>query len=446
MPVTLSASGFWRYVCAALLIVAAMVASPARAQSPDYPRLAHYMGPAPLGDPGLQDYLAKLDWAVVTVWPGWRGAGGVTAEQALRAVKDRSPSTKLFVYVANNEIWDTTDSGDALQEVRSKVDAMGWWLYPAGSSGSRVKSTWGTVHYITNTTSFAPVDSSGRNWNDWFADWSVSTFVTPNPSVDGIFTDNVFWKPRVDGDWNRDGITDSQDSVQTQSWFRAGYRAYFDRMRRAMPAGKMVMGNVADWPEARRAGRQIGEFEGQLNGGVLEAVVGKPYSVESWAGWAEMMRWYRETLAQMADPRLMLFEQFGRIDDYQSMRYGLASCLMDDGYFQYADINGVNGAPWYDEYDVKLGRAISAPPTSAWSNGVYRRDFENGIALVNPKGNGSVTVQLETDYRLVSGRQAPTVNTGALTRSVSLNDRDGIILLRTTPRSRPLPPQRVVVD
>jgi hypothetical protein len=51
--------------------------------------------------------------------------------------------------------------------------------------------------------------------------------------------------------------------------------------------------------------------------------------------------------------------------------------------------------------------------------------------LVNPKGNGVRTVTLETNYVKIKGTQAPTVNSGATVRTVTLKDRDGIILLRT---------------
>jgi hypothetical protein len=441
------ASRIRRTLLAAAATFAATLGAQAPAANGEFPRLAHYLtGPAPLGDAPLQDYLAKLDWAVVNVWPGWRGSGGVTVEQALRGVKTRNPDTKLFIYVANNELHDSTDPGDAYSEVRAKVDAERWWLYSSGGAGSRVKSTWGTVHYILNTSDFSPRDSSGRNFNEWFVDWSISTYIANNPSVDGLFTDNVFWKPRVNGDWNRDGSSDGADSRTTQTVFRQGYASYFNRMKSRMPAGKMMLGNVADWPEARSAGSGIPELEGLLNGGVLEAAIGKSYSIESWGSWADLLSWYRGTLAQMGEPRLLLFEQFGRLDDYQSFRYGFTTALMDDGYFQYADINEQVKAVWFDEYDVNLGRAVSAPPAAAWSKGVYRRDFENGIALVNPKGNGAVEVDLGGEFRRIAGRQDPGVNSGQATTRVRLNDRDGIVLLRARPQARPLPPTNIAVE
>jgi len=103
------------------------------------------------------------------------------------------------------------------------------------------------------------------------------------------------------------------------------------------------------------------------------------------------------------------------------------------------------GLVWFDEYDAKLGQAVQAPATTAWQNGVYRRDFENGIALVNPRGNGPREVTLEEDFKRIAGKQAPAVNNGQVTRKVQLNDRDGIILLRLKPTSAPSAPKLVGV-
>ncbi len=143
-----------------------------------------------------------------------------------------------------------------------------------------------------------------------------------------------------------------------------------------------------------------------------------------------------------------MFNMGGNPTDYRGLRYGLTSCLMDDGYFTYNDLaKSYNGVVWFDEFDAKLGNATSKPPTSAWSSGVYRRDFENGIALVNPKGNGAKDVTLEEDFIAIKGTQDPAVNTGKTVRKVHLEDRDGIILMRTKPVTRrPAAPPAITVQ
>lgn len=135
----------------------------------------------------------------------------------------------------------------------------------------------------------------------------------------------------------------------------------------------------------------------------------------------------------------------GTTAEYQLMRYGLCTTLLDDGYF----CPGVTGYDWsllrwYDEYGDDsltqvnvprgyLGVALSARPTSpTWAQGtlgVWSRSFAGGIAIVNPRGNGAQTVTLPQSYQKLTGTQQPTVNSGSIISSVTLADGDGIILI-----------------
>jgi hypothetical protein len=137
---------------------------------------------------------------------------------------------------------------------------------------------------------------------------------------------------------------------------------------------------------------------------------------------------------------------------YQAARYGLASCLLDNGYYHYntAGQGGGRNVAWLDEMGVNLGAPTTGPNNpgnstysdgglTVWQNGVWRRDFTNGIALVNPKGNGPRTVTLETTYKHFSGTQNPSLNDGQSVTTVTLNDRDGVILLRTTAQAQTVP-------
>jgi hypothetical protein len=128
------------------------------------------------------------------------------------------------------------------------------------------------------------------------------------------------------------------------------------------------------------------------------------------------------------------------------MRYGLGTCLLDDGYYSFTDNTAqYYGVVWFDELDQKLGSGM-AKPTAAWQKGVWRRDFDNGIVLVNPKGNGQQTVTLETPYVKIKGSQDPATNNGQTVTSVTLKDRDGIMLLRTKPLIRPAAPSGFAVE
>jgi hypothetical protein len=415
------------------------------ADAPPFPRLAGVNNGSPhdYEDPAYQAKLAKLNFSMLNIWVGWETTHGMTMEAVVRNIKSINPASKVFLYENSMEV---ADGNAAAEPVFQKVDQMKWWAFPSGTDGQALLSPFGArnskENYLINTTLHTPRDSNGYQQWEWHARWVVQQYYKPNPSIDGFFEDNVFWRPRVDADWNRDGKIDLQTSPEAGRWLREGYRKRFELLHQLMP-GKLMIGNVSDWG---RSSAVLTELKGTLNGGIIEGTLGADYSPETWSTWAEMMRWYRKTMDAIAEPKLVAFHQAGSPTDYKALRYGLASCLLDNGYFAFTNpAAGYTGVVWFDEYDSKLGAAISPPATTAWQKGVYRRDFENGIALVNPKGNGPVEVTLEEDFRRLDGKQAPTVNNGQLTRKVLLQDRDGIILKRTKPQSAPTAPKLVAV-
>jgi hypothetical protein len=126
---------------------------------------------------------------------------------------------------------------------------------------------------------------------------------------------------------------------------------------------------------------------------------------------------------------------------------------MNDGYYAGDGVNGHSGTLsdilWFDEYDaggLRQGylvkptlNSLGAAQTSArWAYGplgVWARNFSGGIAIVNPKGNGSQTLSLQDlggpAWKKIKGTQDPTTNNGQdVDGSITLADRDGIILLR----------------
>jgi hypothetical protein len=101
---------------------------------------------------------------------------------------------------------------------------------------------------------------------------------------------------------------------------------------------------------------------------------------------------------------------------------------------------------WFDELDnagsnpAYLGQPREAFRTGPrWLKGpigVWAREFDGGIAIANPKGNGTQTVTVadlggSSLWKRLLGTQAPIINNGLnVTSDITLNERDGIILLR----------------
>lgn len=407
-------------------------------QGPRFPRLGAY----PIG--GAQGYDAsafrdrarKYHVVIVTHWPGWQTSRSMTMAQVVNDIKTRSTvGTKVFTYVVQNEQPTTLSSNDAYYPVWQKLNSERWWLYPTGTSGTPVASTYPGASQINNTN-FTHADASGKNWIQWKTDFDLGFDVVgdskdaPDPYLDGFFLDNVFWKPRVDGDFNVDGTTDSQSNATVAQWLREGAKSYFDYVRSRWPGGKSLqLGNIADWGDPSAV---LTPLDQVVDGGVMEGLIGESWSVETWGGFTQMMAWYRKMIDACRAPKLAIFGQNKWASgDYRSMRYGLASTLMDDGYF-YLDDGNYDPAhlAWFDEFDFDLGYPLQTRREAAWSQGVWRRDFDNGIVLVNPKGNGPRTVSLGGTYRKLAGAQDPATNDGSTVTSVTLADRDAIILRR----------------
>jgi hypothetical protein len=413
------------------LLAAVALAQVYVASAQSFPRIGAFLLSHPQDFDQHEAQIAKLGVVVLGMYRTWRGAGGQTPQQVIAAIKAINPNIRIFIYTNINELQYPNSASGANADL-APIDTNRWWLYTSGTSGSMVRSSYGGSLYEINTTTYTKPDSGGQQYLAWKAARDNSVFVTPNPSVDGLFLDNVFWAPRVDGDWTLSGTTQLHTNPTTQQIYRDGMAAYINQLKALIGSGKYVIGNVADWG----TNNAITGYQGVLQGGVMEALVGEKYSYEAWGGWAMMMAYYQRVTSATAAPQLLIFDQHDASStDYQSMRYGLTSCLVGGNAYYFFNVGGGGGKTlhFFDEYNSNLGAATASPPTAAYQNGVWRRDFQNGIALVNPKGNGSQTVTLETSYKHLSGTQVPTINNGTTVTTVNLDDRDGVILLRLAP-------------
>ena len=109
-------------------------------------------------------------------------------------------------------------------------------------------------------------------------------------------------------------------------------------------------------------------------------------------------------------------------EDEQTMRFGLATMLMGDGYFGYdCGTAGRGNWWWYKEYDAPLGHPKG--PASRNADGTWQRAFEGGTVVVNGTMYDAV-VKLPARWRDVS--------TGRVGSQFTLPQFDGRIFLPTT--------------
>jgi hypothetical protein len=334
------------------------------------------------------------------------------------AIKALNPSIKLGNYVIMNEARASAQANDADYPAVQELNNNHLWAY---SQPGSTLTTWTTAYptYEVNITAWAPKDASNLPWTTWKAQWDNSTLFQ-GTGFDYVFVDNVFYQPRVAADWQRTGSNQSASDPTIQAAYRQGYAAYWARLR-ALNSGLKIIGNVdSDLSQP--------EFSQQLDGAFNECMLGRSWSLEAWGGWQTMMARYRATLANTRAPHDVVLQACGTTADPALARYGIASALMDNGYFAFT-ADGTAVPPWFDEYGAPLGSAVDAPPTAATASGIWMRRYSNGIALVNPTST-TLSIDIGSGYRHLQGSVDPAVNDGQPVSTVTLGPRSGLIVVK----------------
>jgi len=412
-----------------------------------FPRLGGYqIGATPYdgyGDPEYHKQIARLDYAII-------GSAQSSANEAAAAIRRSNPNIILAKYRSLMEVSET-NRGIAEQR-RSKVsaergpnstNAHDWWA--RDFSGNHV-SNWPN-NWTVNITNWVQPDANGDRFPQWAAKQDHDIWLK-NDTWDGLFEDTVYSQPRGEtADWSGGR---ERDSAKIKSAFRMGHQAYWNELRRLRPDMFVFVNH--DWyrfESASATGRlDMPEYAQKTHGGLLEIILRSSDLDNPRTDWKDVMRYYRRSMTYFADPNLTLFMVGGEADNWRFFRYAFATCLMNDGYFDYGpDGNHQYGTvTWFDEFDLAgtagtdwLGLAIDPPPESAWQSGVWRRGFEGGVALVNPKGNGAKTVTVEAGLSRIAGKQDSQVNNGQPASQITLQDGAGIILVRDSSVRAPAP-------
>lgn len=339
--------------------------------------------------------------------------------ELLKRLRVLNPNITILAYITSEEIKSNSASGS--EPMRKKLAsgiAPDWYLNK--SNGSPLQFWPGTS--MLNVTNLAPA-AGGQRWNTYLPQF-VANNILSSGLWDGVFYDNgwdsISWFSGADVDFNRDGVADPNVD---QTW-REGMETLYNETKRLVGNKYLVVTNVNG-----------NAYLGLVNGVMVENFPSK--------GWPASMKLYADSVQQSSlwpAPRLSIInsntKNKGAEQSYQAMRYGLTSALLSDGYysFDYGDTNHAQ-TWWYDEYNVKLGSASSgATSVSGQTNfaagSAWRRDFNGGIALVNPT-NQTVTVDLGGEYEKIIGTQDKVVNNGEVVTSVDVPPQDGLVMLKT---------------
>jgi hypothetical protein len=446
-----SRSAFGRAVaavvaCCAVILAGASISTAAAAE-PAFPRtLGLY-----LDHGGLPSASALARYDVIVVDNEWANRDPGT----LRAAKALNPDLKILAYVnlvdrplslgsqsgwANRwSLWGYVSSGT----LGTFPEA---WIAKTASGG--VVSEWAGT-WMTNLSDTAPV-VNGQRFYQYAANWTVD-HVWASGVFDGIFLDvwgDRIWNPAAQSwDVDRNGSNDSGAALYgPDSPWERGITAAEQIMRSRMGPGAIIVAN------------NTRTFRGNRIDGRTWESFADPGKGRSFAG--DMPNY----VAGVTDPghaqpgvQLTLDKGFSATPgpvDQQRARYFMTASLLSNGYWG-GSVGDYEGFGWYEEMDGAglgrgyLGQPIAANPTWAqisatysaaagvgrYANGLYRRDFTNGIAITNPSGS-TQTVALGGTFRRLAG--SSSVNTGATVDTVTIPAQDGIILMR--PNAIPAPP------
>jgi hypothetical protein len=398
----------------AISLLASFWAMPIKSSAQDttgYPKLANYFISWDVTDAQAVE-LAKWDLVILAPQAVERNP------DLVEIIRKNNPNIKILVYSLTVDINHTVINASPLfQRLYSKINDNNWWLY--NTSGEHM-SDWPNS-WMINPARNAP-RTNGGNWSDFLPTSVYNEFLKDN-KYDGVFYDNIWPSPSwLNQSVDLDGNSQVDTPAERDANWQAGLTYILNETRRLAPNKIIIANNTSNFYNSNLNGRMIEMFPNNNEGG--------------WTG--NMKDYLNNGLGYQPEYFIVNggTKNTGAKDDYANLRLGLTSALMGNGYFSF-DYGDQNHGDlwWYDEYDVFLGKSVSAdknllaPNSGDTTAGLWQREFQNGIILVNST-NSSQKVGLPNELEKIKGAQDKATNNGAIVKNVSLNPNDGLILLR----------------
>ncbi|MFA5184650.1 MAG: putative glycoside hydrolase [Patescibacteria group bacterium] len=382
-----------------------------------YPRLANYFLKWEISNAEAAA-LAKWDLLILDM------ETQENSREQIMKIRALNPRVIILAYITAQEILDEIDSYDKayLRQEFNQGIFSGWWLKDA--AGNRI-SNWPDT-YMFNLTDGALPDAAGKRFYDYLPQFVADKLQTSG-LWDGVFYDNtwgdVSWINSKTLDLDNNGSPDSQNAADI-AW-STGFKKMLANTRALVGRDFIIVGN----------GRVYDGYQPLLNGMMLESF---PSFWENGGTWTGSLQTYLKLPALNLSPQTTVINIYDKNQaNYRRVRYGLASTLLGHGFFSYDyDVANHGQTWWYDEYGVNLGPAQSRPYNLLASSseilkpGLWRRDFQNGLALVNSTDRKQTYVFQKEELEKIKGHQDPTVNNGQKINYISLEPQDGLILLK----------------
>ena len=402
-----------RLVCAFLIQAFILTMNPgqtlAKTTDNEFVRTANiFLMGGPLLDQSLEK-LAKFDLLVIPV------EAQVYNKTFFPNIRKLNPDIVILPYVATVS-WNDLYWTDPLHQAMAPNIKPEWWL--KDGKGKQL-SVWPNTRALNLNT----------QWVTYLAG-HVKNEVLSTGLWDGVFydevQDSISWVGSPDV--NRDGKADS--ASEADALWAANYKLLFETTRKLIGKKPIMITNGSSNPV----------FSPFVNGRMFETF---PSSHNTLAEWKNMTNQYLTLEQTVADDPIHVINVntdntngIGTVEDYQSVRFGLTTTLLGNGYFSYDHGTYDHAVIWqYDEYDAYLGapkdklRNAINPQNTRIDEGVWMREFEQGTVIVNATATAQ-KVKLDGEFEKLHGAQDTKINDGSIVSEVKLASKDGVILLR----------------
>jgi hypothetical protein len=406
----------------------------------EYPKISRIWWGNSVSDSDVA-YLSKFDLVNTS-------RSSITKPGPIRQIKTLNPDEVVLIY---NDLIGTQNYGGVAYA--SDVDRLNddWRLQSSETPGDYCVNLYFPVTSVFNLNPEIPFDKVS-------VDHVELDLIDRLSYYDGIWWDNAgasFWflydyagnptQYTENCDFDLDGIDEdlnvAQDLAKAEQIWLDGIHSMMQQTHQRLGQEAIIIGNNASIHQ---------DFNGRLYEHKFSpSTFSQHLDPNNQQGF---IYWEKNSLSPHLNENLFQNSYtFGTTAHYRYMRYGLTASLLAGIHFNpNTGAANSNNTWWYDEYWIDFATARPTDDRSVGSGylgeplgdyytvqtNVYRRDFENGIVLLNNQAL-SATINLGGTYRYLdatSGGQDAAANSGGETTSVTLGGIDGRILLN------PLPP------
>lgn len=394
--------------------------SSALSRKTEFPKIANYFLKWTIEDHEVPA-LAKWDLLVLDM------EVQENSRENLKKIRQLNPKIIILAYItsqeANADIYNSPWSSKATlrKKLINNIDDS-WWL--KDNNNTRI-SFWPGTNML-NLSDYAGVNNQGKRWNDFLPEF-VKNEIISTGLWDGVMYDNIWgdivW---VDNKISIDGSGQIKSINKTNTAWANGVKKMLIKTRQLFGPNYLILAN----------GRVHLAYQDALNGVLFESF---PAEWESSGDWGKILTTYSDIQKVNQSPQASIINSSDSSQySYQKVRFGLGSALLGNtSYFSF-DFGPSDHSQtwWYDEYDVNLGKAQSAPynlldkNNSSYKKGLWRRDFEKGIVLVNSTDVEQTYVFKNEEFERLNGSQDRSVNNGSVINFIKMRPNDGVILLK----------------